>query len=129
MTQCGRTFLKIIIANGTISDCLHDYLIGCFPGDLWDLPAADANFLSDVSLLNDAAQYPSCDDGSVGSVVLVNTTLNTATVAYYNGTTPNSSACFVCDESSGYELNATIDKRVCQSNGRWSESPIACGRL
>ena len=41
-------------------------------------------FLPDVSLLNDtAAQYPSCDVGSVGSVVLKNTTINTATVAYY----------------------------------------------
>ena len=52
--------------------------------DLWNLPAADTSILTDVSLLNDsAAQYQSCDAGSVGSAVLMNTTLNTATVAYY----------------------------------------------
>ena len=96
--------------------------------ELWDLPATDATFLPDVSLLNDsAAQYPSCDTGSVGSVVLVNTTLSTATVAYYNGTTTYSRACFVCDESSGYELNTTIKKRVCQRNALWSGSAILCG--
>ena len=65
-----------------------------------------AAFLSDVSLLDDDVQYLSCDDGSVGSVALVNTTLDTATMAYYTDTTPNSRACFVCDESSEYELNS-----------------------
>ena len=35
-------------------------------------------FLSDVSLLDDDVQYLSCDDGSVGSVVLVSTTLRLA---------------------------------------------------
>ena len=39
---------------------------------------------------------------SVGSVVLVNITLNTATVAYYTGTTAVFRACFACDESSNY---------------------------
>ena len=43
-----------------------------------NLPAGGVTLLCDVS-----------NDGSVGSVVLRNTTLNTATVAYYNGTTPN----------------------------------------
>ena len=95
--------------------------------ELWDLSATNASFLSDVSLLNDsAAQYPSCDDVSVGSAVLVNTTLNTATVAYYTGTTPGSRACFVCDESSEYELNTAINERVCQRDGTWSRSPTIC---
>ena len=99
--------------------------------DLWNLPAADAIYLSDVSLLNDSAtQYPSCDADSVGSVVLVNTTLNTATVAYYTGTTAGSTACFVCDESSEYALNtSTTTERVCRSNGTWSGSAIVCGML
>ena len=85
--------------------------------ELWDLPAPGATFLPDVSFLGDAAvQYPSCDDGSVGSIVLENATLNTATVAYYNGNTTDSMACFVCDEDSGYELNMTINERICKTN-------------
>ena len=101
----------------------------CFLEDLWDLSAAGANFLTDVSLLEDAAQYPNCNDSSVGSVVLQDTTLNTATVAYYSGTTAGSAACFVCDESSGYAPNTTTNERVCRSNGTWSGSPIVCGML
>ena len=97
--------------------------------DLWNLLAADVNFLSEVSLLNNSAQYPSCDDGSVGSVVLVNTTLNTATVAYYSGTTAGSTACFICDESSEYAPNITTTERVCRNNGMWSGSTILCGML
>jgi len=108
---------------------LHDHFTGCSLTELWNLSAADATFLSDVSLLNDtAAQYPICGDGSVGSVgsvVLVNTTLSTATVTYYSGNTPGSMACFVC--SSGYELNTTINTRFCQGNGLWSGNPIVCG--
>ena len=77
--------------------------------------------------MNDAVHYPSCGAGSVGSAVLVNTTLNTATVAYYTGTTDGSRACFVCDE--GYELNTTANERVCQRNGLWSGNPIVCGML
>ena len=100
----------------------------CFLDELWNLPATDAIYLSDVSSLNDsAAQYPSCINGSVRSVVLKNTTLNTATVAYYTGTTAGSTACFVCDV--GYELNTTTNERVCQRNGLWSEKPIICGAL
>ena len=106
------------------------YYTACSLVELWNLPAAGATFLSDVSSLNDsAAQYPSCDVGRVGNVVLVNATLNTATVAYYSGTTPGSSACFVCDESSGYELNTVTNERVCRSNGTWSGSAIMCGML
>ena len=105
------------------------HFIGCSPRDLWNLPAADATFLPDVSLLDDAAQYPSCDDSSVGSAVLVNTTLNTATVAYYSGTTPGSRACFVCDDDSGYKLNKVTAERNCQNDGTWSGSPITCGML
>jgi len=97
--------------------------------ELWNLPAADDNFLFNVSLLEDAAQYPNCSGSSGGSAVLVNTTLNTATVAYYNGTTPGSTACFVCDESSGYELITNINERVCQSDGTWSRSPTVCGMI
>ena len=90
------------------------------------MPAANATFLPGVGLLDEAAQYPSCNDSSVGSVVLVNTTLNTATVAHYTGTTAGSRACFVCDVDSEYELNSTIT-RICQSDGLWSGSPIICG--
>ena len=110
--------------------CRHNYdhFTGCSVMDLWNLPTADASILTDVSLLNgSAAQYPNCDAESVGSVVLVNTTLNTATVVYYTGTTPYSRACFVCDESSGYKLNATTKERVCQRNALWSGSAILCG--
>ena len=97
--------------------------------ELWNLPAADATFLSDVSLL-DIAQYPSCDAGSVGSAVLRDNRLNTATVAYYSGTTPGSTACFVCDESNGYAPNTTTTAvRVCQNDVIWSGSPITCGML
>ena len=94
--------------------------------EIWNLPAPGVTFLTDVSLLNDA-QYRSCDDASVGSVALNNTTLNTATVAYYNGTTPGSRACFVCDESSGYEPNTTTGERLCENDLVWSGSPIQCG--
>ena len=100
-----------------------------FPGRALEPTAAGATFLPDVSLLNDSAQYPSCDAGRVGSAVLENTTLNTTTVAYYTGTTPGSSACFVCDVSNGYELNTVTNERVCRSNGTWSGSAIMCGML
>ena len=94
--------------------------------ELWDLSATNSTtFLNDVSLLDTAAQYRSCVNGSVGSTVLKNSALNTATVAYYNGTTPGSIACFVCD---GHELNTSINERVCQSDATWSESPIMCGK-
>ena len=97
---------------------------------LWDLPAAEVNFLPDVSLLNDsAAQYPSCINGSVGSAVLMHTRLDTATVAYYTGTTPGSTACFVCDEDIGSRLSQATAERVCQNDGTWSGSPITCGML
>ena len=95
--------------------------------ELWDQSAVDFTFLPDVSLLHDAAQYASCDAGYVGSAVLEDATFNTATVAYYTGTTAGSSACFVCDEVNGYEPNATVHERVCRSNGTWSGSTIMCG--
>ena len=96
---------------------------------LWNLAAAaDASYLSDVNLLNDtAAQYPGCDDGSVGSAVLRDNRLNTATVAYYTGIISGSIACFVCDEESGYELNSTINKRICQFDATWSGISTICG--
>ena len=63
---------------------------------------------------------------TVLGVLCVNTTFNTATVAYYTGTTPGSTACFVCDKSSEYELNTAINERVCQRDGTWSRSPTIC---
>ena len=108
---------------------LYGHFTDCNTTELWNLSDPGVTFLPDVSLLDDSAQYPSCDDGIVGSAVLMNTTLNTATVAYYTGTTPGSRACFVCDEGSEYELNTTTTERVCQSNGTWSGSLITCGRL
>ena len=106
---------------------LYDHLTDCSPSDLWDLSASGLTFLPNVSLLNDsAAQYPSCNDGSVGSVVLNDTEHSTVTVAYFSGITPGSSACFVCENASGYELNTTTE-RVCQRHGVWSGIPIVCG--
>ena len=95
--------------------------------ELWDLSTTNATFLNDVSLLDDAAQYRSCVTESVGSAVLKDSGLSTSTVAYYTGITPGSRACFVCDGSSGYELNTTTNERVCQSDATWSEGPITCG--
>ena len=93
--------------------------------ELWDLSGANnSTLLHNVSLLDDAAQYQSCVTESVGSAALKDTTLNIATVAYYNGTTPGSMACFVCD---GHELNTTINERVCQTDATWSGSPVTCG--
>ena len=109
---------------------LYDCFTGCSLRELWNLSATDATFLTDFSFLNDAntAQYPTCNNSSVGSAVLRNTTLNTATVAYYTGTTPGSMACFVCDESSGYAPNVVAaTERVCQNDGTWSGSLITCG--
>ena len=94
--------------------------------ELWDLSATNSTtFLNDVSLLDTAAQYQSCVTESVGSAVLKDSRFNIATVVYYNGTTPGSRACFVCD---GHELNVTINERVCQSDATWSGGPITCGR-
>ena len=105
---------------------LYGHFTACNLTELWNLPALAAIFRNDVSLLDDAAQYPNCEDGSVGSVALENTTLNTATVAYYNGTTPGSMACFVCND--GYELNTT-EKRFCRRSGLWSGNSVVCGKL
>ena len=97
--------------------------------ELWDLPAAGFNLLPDVSSLGDeATKYPSCDAKSVGSVVLKDTTLNTATVAYYTGNMTGSSACFVCDQEGGYAPNTSTNERDCQSDA-WSKSSIICGML
>jgi len=107
---------------------LHDHFTDCSLIQLWDLSAADTTFLTDVSLLDDAAaEYPSCDDRSVGSAVLRDTTLNTATVAYYTGITPGFRACFVCDRSSEYELNPAINERICQLDATWSGISTICG--
>ena len=102
----------------------------CILMELWNLPGIGLTFLTDISLLDNVIQYRSCDAGSVGSVALENTRLDTETVAYYTGTTPGSRACFVCDESNGFVPNITTTaERVCQSNGSWSGSPILCGML
>ena len=117
----------VVHKASNIMEISVNWFTGCSPMELWNLPAVGATFLSDVSILNDVARYPSCDAGSVGSAVLMNTTLDTATVAYYTRTTPGSRACFVCDKDSGYEL--TNNERICQSNSTWSGSPILCGML
>ena len=105
------------------------YFTDCSPMELWDLPANGFSFWTDVSLLNDAAEYPTCDDASVGSAVLEQTTRNIATVAYYSGNATGSRACFVRNNGSGYELNSASNVRICQTNGLWSGSPIVCGML
>ena len=109
------------------TNLLCDHFTDCSPRQLWNLPATGFNFLTDVSLLDNAVQYQSCDVGSVGSAVLNDTRFNTATVAYYSGNTPGSSACFVCNNDSEYELNTTMSVRFCRSNGTWSKSAITCG--
>ena len=89
---------------------------------------AGAAFMTDISSLDYAAvQYPNCDAEIIWS--FVHTRLNTATVAYYNGTTPGSRVCFVCDEINGYVLNTTFNERYCQSDGTWSTGPTICGTL
>ena len=123
----SRACTQFLCYNAGIYFLLHDHFTGCPLAEIWIQSSSN---LPDVRSLNDtAARYPSCDNSSVGSAVLENTTLNTATVAYYNGTTPGSRACYVCDEDNQYELNSTITVRVCQNNGLWSGSPIICGML
>ena len=95
--------------------------------ELWNLSTTNMTFLHDVNLLDDAAQYRNCVNGSVGSAALKDSRLSTSTVVYYTGTTPGSKACFVCDDSSGYELNTTTNERICQSDATWSEGPMTCG--
>ena len=107
-----------------ITECLC-YTTDCSLMELWNLPATNTT----VSLDDADVMYASCYDGSVGNAALKNATLNTNTVAYYNGTTPDSRVCFVCDENSGYKHNTTSNERVCQSDATWSEGPIICGRL
>ena len=107
----------------------NNHYTDCFLEELWNLPDTRFAFLSDLSSLGDTAQYPSCDNSSIGSVVLRDNRLNTATVAYYTGTTTGSRACFACNESSGHALNTTTSERVCLSDGTWSGSPIICGTL
>ena len=89
--------------------------------EFWNLATTNATFLHNISLLDDADQYPSCNNGSVWNAVLVDSTLNASTVAYYNDTTPGLIACFVCDEYSGNEPNSTINESVCQSDTAWSK--------
>ena len=84
------------------------HFTACFLEDLWNLLTTGFALLSDNSVLKNAVQYQTCDTGSVGSVLLIDNKLNTATVVYYTGITPRSSACFVCDESSGYELSPLL---------------------
>ena len=109
---------------------MRENFTGCNITELWNLRAPGATFRPDVNFLDDATQYPSCDDESVGSavLVLVDTGMDTATVAYYTGTTPGSRVCFVCDENIGYELNNT-NVRICQRNGLWSGNPTVCGKF
>ena len=110
---------------------LHDHFTtDCSLEGLRNQPIAGATFMTDVSSLDGAAiQYPSCDAEILWSFVLVDTRLNTTTVAYYNGTTPGSRVCFVCDKSNGYALHTTFSERYCQRDGTWSRSPTICGTL
>lgn len=97
--------------------------------ELWN-PPATTTFLRYSNFRNDTAQYPACVDGSIGSVGLKDIRFNTFTVAYYDGTTAGSRACFVCDRSSGFVLNtSTINVRVCQRDATWSGIPMMCGML
>ena len=119
--------MRFISAKSFI--CTGIRVARCSLVDLWNLPATGFTFLQAVSLLQDAAQYPSCGNTSTGSAVLVDRILNTATATYYTGTIPGSRACFVCDENSRYIPNTTFIERVCQSDETWSRSPIICGML
>ena len=109
--------------------CLHDHLTDCTLEELWNLTATNATFMPDVSLLDAATKYQNCGTGSVGSAALKDTRLNITTVAYYNGITPGSKACFVCDENSGYEHSTATYQRVCKHDATWSRRPIICGTL
>ena len=129
-TSCDFCVICNLGSSGHLHEKFCAHITDCSPMELWNLSATEATFLLDVSLLNDsAARYPSCDAGHVGSAVLKNITLNTATVAYYSGTTPGSTVCFVCDETNGYEQSASMNIRVCQSNATWSNIPIVCSKL
>ena len=62
--------------------------------------------------------------------MLLNTTLNTTTLACYDGTTPGSVASFFCSDI--YELNTTTDERMCVMSGNnatWTGNPVACGKI
>lgn len=106
--------------------CLHDHLTDCTLEELWNLTATNATF---VPLLDAATKYQNCGTGSIGSAALKDTRLNITTVAYYDGITPGSKACFVCEENSGYEQSTAIYERVCKHDATWSRSPFICGTL
>ena len=125
MSILGYTFTLLINLYIICFLLFNDHFTDCFLEELWNLEDTRFAFLPDVGSLED---YPSCDDGS-RSVGLMDNRLNTATVAYYNGTTTGSTACFVCNDVSGHALNTTTNERVCQSDGTWSGSPIICGML
>lgn len=91
---------------------------------LWNFSTTYTAFLNDSGLPGDAAKYQSCFTENFRSVILKDTALDVVAVVYYNGTTPGSRVCFICD---GHESNTTINERVCQSDASWSGSPIACG--
>ena len=44
----------------------HDHFTECSPVDHWNQPATNATFLSNISLLDDADQYPSCNNEVFG---------------------------------------------------------------
>lgn len=108
---------------------MHDYSTDCTLEELWNLTATNATFVPGASLLEADTKYQNCGTGSVGSAALKDTRLNITTVAYYDGITPGSKACFVCEENSGYEQSTTTYERVCQQDATWSRSPIICGTL
>ena len=137
--MCKQSLLKCIfymIILSTFSTHIlhkqklfHDHFTGCSPMELWNQPG-NTTFLIESSFRNDTSQYPTCVDGSIGSIDFKDMRLNTFTVAYYDGTTTGSRACFVCDENNGFDLNTTtINVRVCQSDATWSGVPMMCGML
>ena len=115
--QCDKLHRLLLLLLSSISK-------DCDPASLWNLPAPDAVFTQD------SAPDQNCNANTQGSSTLLNTTLSTATLACYNGTSPGSVAGFVCDDI--YELNTTTVERVCQmvgNNATWSGNPVTCGKL
>ena len=118
--------MKCIYLGGSYELMLHDRFTDCSLEELKNQSTAGVTFLTDASSLDDvAAQYLRCDTG----IRMLDTKLDTATVAYYNGTTPGSRVCFICDKSKGYALNTTFNETYCQKDGTWSRSSTICGTM
>ena len=122
--------MKCKYLGGSYELMLHDHFADCSLEELKNQSTAGAIFLTDASSLDDvAAQYSSCDTGIRLLDTRLDTRLDTATVAYYNGTTPGSRVCFLCDKSNGYALNTTFNETYCQKDGTWSRNSTICGTM